>query len=180
MSRKTNLILLTLLLSALTACGGPAPNDTRPQDDNGTGEQPGESMVVASGWNELKSKSWGTTVTISKMGHFDSSWTPCLKSASGALENRDWQVIATHVNAILLTPPLSDDKKYCIPFTPEKWGFDDNLEVLQANGKRTLLDYRGGEVCTTIASRQQAQELLGAINNVMIQAAHEDCPNAHP
>jgi hypothetical protein len=169
-----NALTLTTLLALGLATGCSGAGGADPASDE-TINIPGVGTAMANGWTKIQSEGGGTKLEVRSTGRFTTSWTPCMKSADGALSQGEWEALANRVNAIIPTAPLPE--KYCFPFTPRnRCTFNNQMKVMQESGERTLLEYFwSGEVCTNIADHAQAQALAKTIDQVMWTAAQEDC-----
>jgi hypothetical protein len=174
MSRRSHpaSTLLTFLLAAglASAC---ATRSSNPNDPS-AGEVPPAPAVYADGWEEVNVISTGAKVDIDTAGHWETSRNACYRPDGGSMNAKLWAQFAGSINEALKIPALQEDN--CTSPARDNWALDGIAEIQTSQGKRTLFDVRGAQVCTSIGDPVLAAKILDALDKTLKQAAYESCP----
>lgn len=139
---------------------------------------------VAEGWSQLTMVANYAKTTLDTMAHFNTSRNACGKDAYGAVQSSElWNKMVQNINAAVQSPPRSE--AYCAPANQEldangyyKKTMDGTVEAKLADGsKRQLFEQRGSDICTTIQDPTLSATLLRNLNELVLLADKEDCPN---
>jgi hypothetical protein len=167
-SRHVLSFLTGLSLLALAGCG-----QRDPAFEDAFAGNPGVAAVDAVGWDQIAMLSAGAEVKLDTVGHYKTSYNRCRSDGAGSVSLEQWNALAGNLNAVMAQPPL--DKDVCKPAPRVHYGLDGYAEVHVGTSKRTIFDYRGGDICTNIPDPKAAGEILKVLNKVLLQAAYEDC-----
>ena len=173
------MMILNLGCNDSSSSAPPPPADPNTNNDNAAITPPPvqAEFVDAKNWDSLNLLANFAKTQIDTAAHFVTTRNACGKDAMGSVTISTWNIIATDVNAAIVLEPLKDENLFCIPF-PDSMKMDGTLDVALTGGKkREIYSNRGGQICSTISNPQLSNELLNAINQVVVAADREDCPN---
>lgn len=172
--------LATLAFMTLSACSdatyGPL---TSQQPDPSAGANAPTDATLANGWTEVRMIANFADTRVNITGHFNTTRNACGKEEDGALDISLWNTLATDINAAIALTPLTDDGEYCVD-APTTKGMDGSADLMLPGGvKRALFDNRGAQICSTIPDHHLSDEILAQLNQIVIIADQEACPNGY-
>lgn len=178
-------IFTGLFLSACLQNGAGDPSDRVPAEPEHPSTEVHEVPdPIAQGWLQVVMIANSAKTTLDTMAHFNTNRNACGKDAYGAIQSNDlWHQLVEWVNESVKRAPRSEER--CTPLSQEldangyyKKSMDGTVEVKLTDGtKRQLFEVRGSEICTTIDTPETASHLLDALNQLVLIADKEDCPN---
>lgn len=178
MLASTVIIMAAGCNKAVTSTPGPAPmpSSTSPPADTNPATQPTQ-VLYASGWQEITILANWAMTKVDAAAHFSTSRNGCGKEEYGAIDLALWNKIADGANNLSKTEPLPQSDEYCIPiFDGNK--MDGTVELILTPAlKKPLFEARYDKICTTIANKELAENFLHIINEIVIMADKEGCPN---
>jgi len=132
-------------------------------------------FTYAVNWEGVVMQANYAKTKIDTAAHFTTDRNACGKDAYGSLDTTTWNTISKDINAIILTAPLDDKNLFCVPY-PDHYKMDGNVSVELGGGKmRDLFSNVGGQICSTIRDPALSNDLLDALNTVVLRADKEDC-----
>jgi hypothetical protein len=166
-----------LMLAALAmGCGSKTSGDNGGNALDATGLDPTSSNVTyAKDWTDLQIDANFAHTSMDNAGHFTSSRNACGKRADGVISLADWNQIAGALNTAVSKPPLASEQ--CVDITQDfnTFKMDGTAAVTLANGtKRQILEVKGSQ---TIGDPQAATALVTLVNQIVVAADKQDCPN---
>lgn len=134
-------------------------------------------VVYAKDWSELVIQANFAKTTLTPGAHFLTTRNACGREVYGTVDLETWNGVAKYSNLAIQDPPSQTD--YCVkaPMDSNEKYMDGIVEIQLAHEKRTLLELKNDEICSTIADHKVADELLKYINKVIMAADKEECPN---
>ena len=167
------------LAAALVACGGSGKSGSGGASDTSwaDGLSPtSPNLIYAVGWTDFDMIANFAKTKIDNAGHFTTSRNACGKDAWGAWGDdvKGWNAFVTAANESIKTEPLREDQCFA-PADNNK--MDGNVEIILVTGRRTVLEARGGQICTNIRDLAVAKAVYAGIDNLVHIADKEDCPN---
>lgn len=159
-------------LAILSACDSP-PSAAPPTNAPAA---PASQLIFADGWTRVELFANSAHTNLDAGAHFDTDRNKCGFDASGALDLKTWNPIATDVNAFLHSTRLNDEKCRDLPGQPDpKFKFDGTADLVTQDGNKVILfEYRNWSVCSLIQDDALYQRLLTAINDLVLAADKED------
>ena len=133
-------------------------------------------IVYSEGWNELIIRANSAKTTIDTYAHFKTDRNACGRDAYGAIHLDDWNNLAKGVNFSIEKGPANS--WHCVPTPQEDRKYMDGTVEISAGGKKRILyQIMDGLICSSVGDPFTSNLLLSAINNIIIIADKEDCPN---
>jgi hypothetical protein len=178
------IILFGLSLSGCIAMDNNLNSEANSPPSINDPDASGTPDAVAEDWSQLTMLANYAKTTLDTMAHFNTSRNACGKDAYGAIQSSGlWNQLVVSINEAVQSNSRSEES--CSPFNQEtdangyyKKTMDGTVEVKLANGsKRLLFALRGSDICTTIQDPGLSKNLLSALNDLVLIADKEDCPN---
>jgi hypothetical protein len=159
-----------------------------PASSSGSQQTPAAANAItyADGWSEVSLQANYAKTFIDSTGHYMTDRNACGQAANGAIDLAIWNKLVVAINsaikAPLAAPPTgsgsapSSSPQNC-PVEGDNSKMDGTMSVTLESGKQmTIFENLGpGEVCTSIADHQIAQNLYDAINVIVVLADQTDC-----
>jgi len=182
---------LVIVSASISGCAAPEEVAPEPQQTPSGSENlpptdelnPRSAQVVyPSGWGEIVINANYAKTTVTVGAHFATTRNACGRDAYGGIDLATWNALAQNANLALQSEPNTSEE-YCVdpPADALRW-MDGTVDIKlpQANGTlktRTLYEARNGLICSTIRDKTVSDALLGTINQMVLIADKEDCPN---
>lgn len=172
---KTQWMILLTTTTLFQACTSAELQSEIAQPVAIPSSQPNESaMATATGWSELKLQANFAKTTLDAMGHFETTRNACGKDAFGVLELEPWNRLVGTLNQVATETLLTEPR--CAP-TENYSKMDGVAELVTPEGKRTIVDASGWQLCTYIRDPAFAQKVFEILEYVVLSADKEECPN---
>ncbi len=172
---KTALRLSPLLLLSLftfSACNSNDGAANHPSDDPAN-----SGLVYASGWDLLRyADGWNK---LDSTAHFQTDRNDCGWPAYGALELGLWNDIAKQINQAMAAQASVEGSEPCFPWPdPNTKGIDTTVELVSENKVvRKLFYVKDADICSGIADRELAKNLLETLRKLNVIIQTKECPN---
>lgn len=172
--------LATLTVMTLSACSdAPYGPNASQQPDPSAGANAPKDATLANGWTEIRMIANFADTRLNITGHFNTTRNACGKEEDGALDISVWNTLAADLNTAIGLTPLTDDNEYCVD-APTSKGMDGSVDLILPGGaKRALFDNHGAQICSTISDHHLSDEILAQLNQIVIIADKEACPNGY-
>ncbi len=171
-------LFLLLFPSLLTGLAILSACDSAPQAPPPAAGPPAPTtqLIFADGWTRIELFANYAHTNLDAGAHFDTDRNKCGFDASGALDIKTWNPIATDVNAFLHSTRLSDEKCRDLPDAQDpNFKFDGTADIILPDGNKIMLfEYRNWAVCSLIQDDALHARLLTAINDLVLAADKED------
>lgn len=140
--------------------------------------------LAVEGWTQLIMFANSAKTTIDTMAHFNTNRNACGKDAYGVIRPSDlWNKLIKYTNLAIKNPPRTEE--YCTSTHQEldsngyyKKYMDGSVQAVVDGGtKRTLFEQKGSDICTTIDDPLVSNTLFTILNQIVLIADKEDCPN---
>lgn len=150
-------------------------------------DAPGTAAVSAEGWVTLNMLAYNYANTeLDFLGHFKTSPNACHQDAIGALDVKLWNNLSVALNQSIALLPLSENETLCFdrPNDSKLFGtveitleptHDPIHHISLPSTKRTLLENRGAQLCTSIQDLKLAVKLVNLLDEFAWIAYKEDC-----
>jgi hypothetical protein len=135
--------------------------------------------VYPKGWNKVIITANSAKTTVSSAAHFTTTRNACGRDAYGAIDSESWNNLSKSLNVAVTTTLLPEETQPCVD-TPDYYPYMDGtveVELNQANEKKTIYALKNGQICTSIPDPETSKVLLEAIHNIIKTADKEECPN---
>ncbi len=134
------------------------------------------NVVYSTGWGEMTVNANYAKTTITLGAHFATNRNACGKDAYGSIDLELWNALAKNTNLAIQGGTRTEMN--CVDPPTETYKFmDGTVEVKLAQGTRTLYELKNGQICSSIQDKVVSDALLRAINQLIVVADKEDCPN---
>jgi hypothetical protein len=139
-----------------------------------------DNFVYAVNWDNVIIDNWNyAKTTVDTAAHFTTDRNACGKDAYGAVDNVTWNTLARDVNSVITTTPLDEKNLFCVPDAyPYRIVGDVTVVDLTNKKTRVLFTFVDSQICSTIRDPGVSNEVLDAINTIVLQADKEDCRRA--
>ena len=134
-----------------------------------------KNIIYAIGWSDLLINANYAKTTVTVAAHFSTTRNACGKEAYGPIEMDAWNDLATHMNAAIKAGPSRNE--YCVAAPLDGKYMDGTVEVKVNGATRTLYEFKDWQICSTIEDHKTSDALLALLNQLIILADKEDCPN---
>lgn len=177
---RTKMVFLLMLLCVGCGKQNSNPSLSGPSQVIETGEDLtpySEKDVYAQGWEGVVIDAYWAKTTVTPSAHFITNRNACGKDAYGAIDLETWNHFAANLNQIIAMNP--SETETCVDPPTEAVKFmNGTVEVnLENKRKKILFEFKDWQICHKIKDLKVATETLNLVNQLIITADKEDCPN---
>lgn len=184
--RLKTLFIISSLAALLNACANPSPlglSDPEPTTAPDEELTPYSNEVTyARKWSEIILHANFAKTIITLGAHLSTSRNACGRDAYGAIPLEEWNTLAQAANSAV-DSPLGPETCFEEAQELDQNGYikkhvDGSVQIKLENQQTLDLFYaQEGQICTHLKDRTLAQHLLHQLDQEVIRADREDCPN---